>query len=672
MAMRYLSGTVLILFSLLMASCSSKPSAPQPMSYRDLDADKAVEKVRDESERKRMDKVSALGMSGYGGRHIMVAFLDGDKIVYISDKRIDCTDGYECVWFGLSGYDVDFDINREYQCGYYTFGLAGDDQHYSGCQSSFTSVDNYLFEAVARVWYGILTWGVAPVIAGNLHTRKFDLEYFQGRVVDSDLDIVRQQLMEIPLAERAFAGSQDVTSYIDETVKPALGGGGAGGTYEVVYVDAYDVEADPDTERTDYDGVIFLDADKGTIYGVYNYADFKSRNYSRAINRIITDLYGNIAKDKNIFLTADTVRSMIPPEVPQPNIPPPERLVKSEYEKQADFEARVRQAATDREAMIKNLQKDYDEKVAARNRFIVELEQKYQDGLKGQKERPQKVIESINDNLEDLSKFLFVRYMGGFKATDMRYDAEHENLYFTLLSNNGTYKNMVMANVPPDDARVIKEQGKYAITPKLDYNKQTLYVEGFEIEEGEGGSDYDVVYTNKSFEPTQVAVSIANENERIAANEQVNFSQYKQKPTDLIAYDKREVWSIDVVSRADAKVPKWFETLQTSSERLYGFGIGASLEEAYDIARANLARNMQSDISVASSLKQESTSNSQQYSRYDKQVGVSTKAQLQKGDYREYKKEKLDGMWYVALEYTGGAHGSYDVARSNLTTKDGR
>lgn len=663
--MSYLLSVLLVIFSLFTVSCSSKSVTTNPQNYKDLDAEKAVKKARNTSEQNRIDNIYVAG--SYGNTMEYMAALDGDRIVYIETDKSKFQhqdDEYNYIYFGNIGFDVDIGIASAYNCGYVldTSDLKsmpkmpsnrgfGSDEGSKGCDSVFTST-NIGEELLARTIPAIGTFGIALLFMGTGNIQRFDMEYFQDRVMDSNLDFLRQELVEKSLAERAFAGSREIAFYLDanDSDSASSRNDGDSGTYEVVYIDEYDIENMDIKASENYAGILFVGTKNATVYGAYYYADFKSNNYSRAISQIITNPYSSIAKDKNIFLNLDTIHSMIPPEVPQPVIPAPNKLSKSEFEKQSEFQQRVKQAAIDRETMIKALQKDYDEKVAARNRFVADLEEKYRDASVGQRARQRKLMRGIDSNLEDLSRFLFARYMGGFEAKDMRYDAEGENLYFTLVSKNGTYKNMVMAHIPPDEARLIKQQGSYEITPSLEYDNQTLYVKGFEIKESDG-SNYDVVYTNKSYEPTEVVVSIANEDESIALNKQVNFDQYKQIPTDLIAYDKREVWSIDVVSRSDARVPKWFETLQSSSGRLYGFGIGNTLDGAYDVARASLMRNMQSDISVTSTLKQETTSDSRFYSEYNRYINVDSKAKLAQGDYKEYKKEKVDGVWYVALEY---------------------
>lgn len=699
-----------ILLALFMASCSSKSTPPQPLSYEKLSAEKAVEIATDDSFKKRIEAVK-IGSDG-NQPTIYKAAIKGDKIAYITDNQtVNKSSVYDFILFGKYGYTLGLGTighngsEKEHAvCGYSIIGTPHRHQNSEACNTRFVST-NYLLSGFAGATVAVSSLGLSLLTNGNMNFALFDRDEFREAVVKINLDNLRYDFIELINPQKK------------------------GFVYEVLYIDSYDIDSSDSEEKVEYDGVIFIDGASGTVYGFYDYSDINSSNYSKTINEIINSLYTNIAtekntiyenmlsripakipepvfpppkklvksefethrsflrrteeekndreamirkiqtdydmkvdynnrataraRDKNIALNNKTILSLIPPKIPEPVIPPPKKLIKSEFEKQSEFEARVRQAAIDRESMIKEMQIDYDKKVATRNRFVADLEERYKKEADKQKARRESLIALMNDNIEDLSKLLFVRYMNGFKATDMRYDAENEKLYFTLISKNENYKNSVVADIPPENAKHIKERGEYLITPKLDYSKGVLYIEGFNIKDGKSGSNYAINYTNKSYEPTQMAVSIANENEYIAANEQINFNEYKQTPTDLIAYDKKEVWSIDVVSRADAAVPKWFEKLQTSSERLYGFGMGGSLEEAYDVARANLIRNMQSDISVTSSLKHESTSSSQLYTEYDKKIEVSANTELNKEQYREYKKEKFDGMWYVVLEYMG-------------------
>jgi len=626
--------TISVIFlAFFLASCSSKSPSPKPLSYEELDVDKAVEMATDESVQRRLEAVKIVSD---GNERLYKAAIKGDKIAYITDDiTVNKSSLYDFILFGKYNYTpglglIDHSGNKKDHivCGYSTLGAPHRHQNSEACNTRFAST-NYLVSGLVGATVAVSTLGLSLLTNGNMHFAWFDRDEFREAVVETNLDNLRYDFINLIAPEKK------------------------GFIYEVVYIDSYDIDSDDSDEKREYDGVIFIDGASETVYGFYDYSDINSSNYSKTINEIVNSLYTSIAKDKNTALNNKTILSLIPPKVPEPIIPPPKKLIKSEFEKQSEFEARVRQAAMDRESMIKELQKDYDKKVEARNRFVVELEEKYRKELEIQKERKESLIAKMNDNMEHLSKFLFVRYMGEFRATDMRYDAENEKLYFTLLSKNGNYKNSVVADIPPENAKQIKEKESYLITPKLEYSNGVLYIEGFNIKEDESGNNYAINYTNKSYEPTQMALSIAKENEYIAANEQINFNDYRQTPTDLIAYDKKEVWSIDVVSRADAAVPKWFEKLQTSSERLYGFGMGGSLEEAYDVARANLIRNRQSDISVTSTLKHESTSGSQLHTEYDKKIEVSANTELNKEQYREYKKEKFDGVWYVVLEYMG-------------------
>ncbi|MFP4487153.1 MAG: hypothetical protein ACLFOC_09320, partial [Campylobacterales bacterium] len=396
------------------------------------------------------------------------------------------------------------------------------------------------------------------------------------------------------------------------------------------------------------DGAIFVDDKNGQIYGIYNYDDYRSSNYSIAINRIISDLYKNIARSKNITITKEMIDDKIPPKIKKPSIPPPSKLVKSEYEKESEFKQRVKKAADAREKKIRAMQEEYDREVEARNEYITKLEHMYQKQLNEQRERREKLIDSIDANMESLSKFLFTRYMNGFEVTNANYDAESETLYFTLISNSDTYKNMVKANLPPSDAARIKERRLYTIKPDLEYGDDTLYVSGFEIESD--GNEYDIVYTNRSFEPTQMVVTVAEKNENIEPNRQLDFSAYKQAQVDLIDYSKKEQWFVDVVARDSAKVPEWFKDIQLQ-DGLYGYGVGNSLDEATEVAIASLARHLEASINATSTIKREATNSNQLHSDYRREIDVRSDIILSKDDYRLYKQDMVDNKWYVVLEY---------------------
>jgi hypothetical protein len=583
-----------------------------------------MSQIRDEFTQERMNSIKILRQESNTSNYV-AALDDNDEIVYIGNRKLEGGD-FDYIWFNSQGFDVEFDTKDEYRCGYTPFGRTGTKKDEEVCQTDFTSVDSLGMEVFGRIYYGVMTYGVGLVLAGNTHTRVFDDGYFRASIVDSNLDELQD----------------DIVTHKDLNSKREF-------VYEVVEIDDYNIDDDINsiTSPCEYDGVMFVDDKNGELYGVYDYDDYRSKNYSVAINKIISDLYTNIAKNKNITITKEMIEDKIPPKIKKPSIPPPDKLVKSEYEKESEFRDRVQRAAKAREEKIKALQEKYDSEVEARNEYITKLEDMYQKQFDEQKQRREKLIESIDANMESLSKFLFTRYMNGFEVKNANYDAEKEELYFTLVSNSNTYKNMVKASLPPNAAKKIKESGVYDIKPELEYEDDTLYVSGFEIESD--GSEYEIVYTDRSFEPTKMVVTVANRSERIEQGRQLDFSSYKQAQVDLIDYSKSEQWFVDVVSRDSAKVPEWFKNIQLSSG-LYGFGVGDSLDEATEVAIGSLARHMSANIKSSSSIKREASNSNQLYSEYEREIDVQSDIILKKDDYKLYRQDLYDGKWYVVVE----------------------
>lgn len=622
MLMTLMKAFFILISSLFITSCATKYTPPETdSSYKE----KTLRDIKSDFDIERMNNIKIVGNEAKTSKY--VAAIDDDDIIYIGTKKLNDSDEIAYIWFDHNGFDVEFNTKAQYRCGYsLLFKQKGNNTH-EGCLSEFSSIKNLGAELTGRIYMTIGTAGIATLFAGNSHLRAFDDEYFRLVVIDTNLDKLQH-----PIVNKI---------QYNPLLKTA---------YEVIEIDEYnfDNSIENPSLRTEYDGAIFVDDKNGQIYGIYNYDDYRSSNYSIAINRIISDLYKNIARSKNITITKEMIEEKIPPQIKKPSIPPPSKLVKSEYEKESEFKQRVKKAADAREKKIRAMQEEYDREVEARNEYITKLEHMYQKQLNEQRERREKLIDSIDANMESLSKFLFTRYMNGFKVTNANYDAESETLYFTLISNSDTYKNMVKASLPPSDAARIKERRLYTIKPDLEYGDDTLYVSGFEIESD--GSEYDIVYTNRSFEPTQMVVTVAEKNENIEPNRQLDFSAYKQAQVDLIDYSKKEQWFVDVVARDSAKVPEWFKDIQLQ-DGLYGYGVGNSLDEATEVAIASLARHLEASINATSTIKREATNSNQLHSDYKREIDVRSDIILSKDDYRLYKQDMVDNKWYVVLEY---------------------
>lgn len=639
-----------ISLALLTTGCATKyPSA-----------DNAVHNIEESKKQQRVQKVS-LDTTTATHRQYLAAMTDDNKIDYVCKLSApDChldTENKQYTWilFSTRGFIPNFDITRKAQCGvgsiYGVFALLDealsiDKKHDHGmgfrnydkrneeiCNNRFTKVADYQF--YERLMYIIPSLGTSILSQGNMHRREFDYDEFQKAINESGLNALSKPYI-YALQYKSATGS----------------------IYEIIYLDDdYDMNKDLEnklnekTKFEDYAGAIFVDPKQAKTYAVIRFEDYKSKNYSKALNAMINTIYSGIAKNMEVPISYAELSSQIPQEIQMPTIPEPEKLVKSEYEKRSAFNARVKKTAQKREAMIKSLQATYNDEVAQRNSFIESLEQEYTQRRKESIKKREAFSQIIDKNTETLAHYLFKRYMKGFYASDMNYDAESESLYFTLKSKNGTYTNLVKANVSPHDAQVIKKRGQYDIKPELEYDHNTLYVKGFELKEQDGGSRYDIVYTNKSFEPTYMAVSVAEENEKIIKAKSINFQTYKQTPTDLIAYDKKEIWYIDVANREDAKVPEWFKRLQRTNA-LFGFGSGNTLDEATDRARASLAKNIKSYVSSVSKLNKEANNQNQLYTQYENKINVQSGLTLGKSDYKLYKQDRVDGKWYVVLEYT--------------------
>jgi len=262
-----------------MTSCASKPQTPKPLSYEELDVDKAVEKATDESMKTRLEAVKIVSN---GNERLYKAAIKGDKIAYITDDiSVNKSSLYDFILFGKHDYALGLGLighngnEKEYVvCGYSTLGTPHRHQNSEACNTRFAST-NYLLSGLGGTIVAVSTLGLSLLTNGNMHTAWFDRDEFREAVVETNLDSLRYDFINlIPPEKKGFI-------------------------YEVVYIDSYDIDSDDSDEKVEYDGVIFIDGASETVYGFYDYSDINSSNYSKTINEIVNSLYTNIATEKN-------------------------------------------------------------------------------------------------------------------------------------------------------------------------------------------------------------------------------------------------------------------------------------------------------------------------------------------------------------------------------------
>ena len=175
------------------------------------------------------------------------------------------------------------------------------------------------------------------------------------------------------------------------------------------------------------------------------------------------------------------------PKVPKPKLPPLPKLVKSQFETKKMFEERVNKEIGKREKIIRKLQKEYRQKVEARNAKILYI----------QKHLPQK--------LKEFQKGALKVVMGKFYFTNPKYDAETQTMYVTLKTSRSSYTKRVALQVPIYIAKKFYHHIKDVIAKvefKFEKNKIILSAIDAIYEE----NSYIAKLTDKDFKPQQIEV----------------------------------------------------------------------------------------------------------------------------------------------------------------------
>lgn len=201
-------------------------------------------------------------------------------------------------------------------------------------------------------------------------------------------------------------------------------------------------------------------------------------------------------------------------------------------------------------------------------------------------------------------------------------------------------------------AKNIKNADSFYIEPVLNYKKGFISLLGFNIIETEDEKKFKTIYSNINFMPISQKVVIQGYDEKI--KDIVNskkFIQYKQYSSSIVD-DKKEFWYIDLVDTLNARVPKWFSKPQNSSS-IISYASASSYEEAKLKALNDLAITKEAKISSVIKAQIEFDSRLKDYSNLNKNIMVETEIIFKENDYKILNQEKIDGVWYISLMYTG-------------------
>ena len=499
------------------------------------------------------------------------------------------------------------------------------------CNSRFTTIDSWLIGA--RFGAGLVTFMTPFITGGNLHTKKFDKEEFVETIYLTNMESFRKKLLVL-LEKYDIQGGIDVI-YLQK------------GDIDENLEDKYNKLIQDKSLKA---GVVFLEKESNKLLAIDIFAKYNTQEIMHSVSLQIEDMLHTIAQNNSYILRYEDIVPYIPKEISLPDIPPVKKLLKDEFETKKEFEKRVKKAVRQREEHIKALQKQYTMDVFARNAYIDGLQKAFEEYLQYKAEEKNALLKELEENMPLLFKVLFLENNSGYGAKDFTYDAENNKLYFKVYSKKGNFEQKVVATIPSYIAKRIKRNKTFNIAPNLEVHNNKLTLKGFEIIETTTQSSYEVSYTNIYFQPESISLRIGNVKESIKKQLSNSFKHYKQKNIPIVDTSKKEIWYIDVVKNMNASVPKWF--LHPASDKIIGYGEGESLKKAKAKAREDLSYMIKVIINSNINVSQD-VNNIRSFDEIQSQTRQNSNITLSPSEYKLYRQEKRDGIWYVGYEYVG-------------------
>jgi len=634
---KFLKFSTIGLSAIIFSGCfSSQPSLEQT----------SLDKIKNKKHQKIKNNIY---ISGWSSRKKYKAYIDNDnnlkfidvynsnykpssieEIIYfdkkyylpnmpITSKGVLCGYGSLTGWLCLLGIQINFLQNAKssgLEFGYVNYSK----RNAKVCNSKFSSIDSYLWGP--KIGIGLLTW-MTPLITGaGVYSKKFDENKFKEAIIDSKLYLIRDTIIN------------DIEQY--NLIK---------GGFDVIYLDNLDeLNSKYESLFTDKSikiGIAFLNKENNN-YIVIPFKKYDGNNFD-IISLELKELLNNIAK-QNYELKYEDVLKFIPPKVKKPKIPPMKRFVKSEFETKKQFQERVKKALQERSEKIQALREKYMLDVFERNLYIDNLQKAYKNYLIEKSNQNNELFNEVKNNIPLLSKILVLEQFT-YDGRYFQYDAETQKLYFKLYSPKNNLKIDVYAIMPPEEAKKVKLENKYKIVPIIKFKNNKLILEYFNIVELDTKKQYRIHYADKLYKPEFVSADIVTLNEKIKTAISKEFSKYKQQ---IKPFTKE--MNIVYINNIKYKLqqPKWFSN--PPADKIIAFGVGKTYEDAISNARNELAKMIQVKIKVEYSSKVgfSKFKTLKEINQNSKQISNIT---LTEKDYKPYKQEKVNNLWYVGLEY---------------------
>ena len=553
----------------------------------------------------------------------------------------------EVFWINEKGYYPNISTNtNDIQCGAGTMlgwltilPLGSEKTNFTNYNDINPSICNYRFSKVdstqmsERTVVGMLTFMTPYLTAGNMHTRMFDKNAFVESIHNSNIESFKKQLFDME-SKYEIKGGLDVIYLEKDAIK-----GNLENKYKQLLKDN-SLKA----------GIIFLLNGTNKLIDITIFDKYKDKDMISSISLQISDLLNNISQEDQHKVKYDEIISLIPKEIELPKLPEVKIVIKDEFEKQSEFEQRIKKGVRKRESKIRQLQRNYSLAVLKRNNYIKKLQKLYIEYLDKIVYNKNKLLNELDQNIPLLSKVLFLENLSGYDANNFNYDSENEKIYFNIYSKNKKFYQKVVANIPPNSAKRIKQNRTFKIIPNIKFTNNMIELSSFKILETSQNNYFEAIYTNVNYKPQSAKVTIINVDKELKKNISIHFKKYKQKEKTIVDIAKKEIWYIDIVKRINAKVPKWFITPYKTKD-IIGYGDGDTIEEAKANARKDLAQMVHVNINTVS-LNIKEINNFKNFHSLKQKIEQSSNIELNSKNYTLYKQEKLDGRWYVGFILT--------------------
>ena len=495
------------------------------------------------------------------------------------------------------------------------------------CNSKYTTFDSSTIGDFINDFFATL--GTSLLTRLTLHKKSFNKEIFIQSVKTSNIDSYKNTLLDL-------IDKYNITGGLD-----------------FIYIARADVEGSLQNKyeellktKSTKSGIVFLDDDTNELLALVLFDKYKDMPILSATALHIKDLRNDIASSDTYVLKLSDVTSHIPREVDEIITPKPPKLSKNEFETMEAFNKRLEDAKALEVSIANDLQDKYIKKVNNRTTVINTLNDNYSQYLLDEKEQRLFLLKELEHNIPLLAKVIFLEKQSSYTAKEFNYNAQTNELFFTLSNHKQNFKTKALAKIPADIAKVIKTKNSFLIYPTLEYTDNTLVIKHFNLLETNSNEEFIISYTNKRHINKDISVTI---NTQI---DEITLPSAKAFKDDYKPYDKKFYASIlsgtDLTSRDDSSLPSWWD--ETCKEHNVVCAEADTLVKANKQVKAELAATIQTR--VKSSFTSKTTvgtfiDNNELY----EDLLQTTDVELQIDDYRVLQQYKFNNRWYVALRY---------------------